>query len=375
MIKYFYVILITAVSLDCVNKNHFEENFNLISIKKSDLYGQQIIDTANTVIFEKVSSSYVGMLSLINNKFCFIDEKFCRKYNFDIEGKFINYNFDKGKSKSEIDGGNITGYTNLEYENHCIINGTKYSLYDNSYEKYKSGLLNVIKDRPVDATNPMIYTMSYDKFIIKSYNDYIYYNMTLQHPDYNFIENPTKFYNEARNLFVYDIVKGENVAMLGKYPELYKNSDHNQFSLINFDVSKKGYIYLSFEADENIYIYDSTFNPTVCFGIKGKDMDVNYPKLTTYEDFRTNYQEHRQKYSFYKDIIYIESFDFIARIYSKEISDRDGLQIYNKDYDLIADLLVPKGSKIAGSDSKYLYLYTINEIAEDIIILKIELKS
>lgn len=374
MMKHFLVLSVMVFILSCDKEQKFDEIFNHLNIKKIDLYDQQIVDQSDTLILEKTSLSYIGILSLIDNQFCFTDEKFCRKYNFQMDGKFIDYNFNKGKSKAEIDGENITGYTGTESGNHCIVSSTKYSLYDNSYRKYKSGILNVVKDKSIDATNPMIYTMSYDKFILKSYKNFIYYNMTLQHPEYNFIETPTKFYSQARNLFVYDYVKGENIAMIGRYPELYMNSGHNQFSLINFDVSKKGYIYLSFEADKNIYIYDNMFKPTVCFGVEGIDMDVNYPKLTTYEDFRANYQEHRQKYSFYKDILYVESFNLIARIYSKGIKNKDGLQIYNKDYDLIADLEVPKDSKIVGADLNYLYLYTINEMFEDIKILKIKLK-
>lgn len=375
MKNHFLIILATIFVIGCDGGSKFEENFNQLNVKELNLYNQQDVELSDTVVLERVPSSYVGKLSLVADTLCFLDEQFCRKYNFGKDGKFIDYNFNKGRSNKEIDSEMITGYVSLNTDNHCIVSSTRYFLYDNSYNKYKSGVLNAVSDRTFDPTNPMIYTLSYENFELKSHNNYIYYNVVLALPDFNFIDQTTEFYNQTRTLFVYDLNSDKIIAMLGKYPESYKSGDSNLFSLINFDVLDSGAIYLSFEANKNIYIYDAAFTPTVCFGIEGKDMDVSYPKLSTIEDFRVSHQSNRAKYSHYKDITYIESIGSIARVYSKGSPDKDGLQIYNKDYNLVADLKVPKGSKIAGSDSEYLYLYNINELLEEIVVLKIRLKQ
>lgn len=370
--KYCIILILFIFFVSC-DEQSSDEKFTHVECNQLSSYGQDVIDQCDTLSLEAIPSSYIGQLKFDDNKFYFVDEKFCRIYYFDMEGKFIIHKFNKGRSNTEITGDVVTGYTKLDNGNHCVVSSIVYSLYDTTYRRYKTKVLNTENGSIVDASNPAIYTMSYDKFILKTYKNFIYYNVTLQHPDFNFIEHPEITYYQASNLFIYDIEKDEVVGMIGKYPEMYRNSDHNQFSLINFDVNRSGFIYLSFEADENIYIYDSSFKPTICFGVAGKEMNVNYPKLTTYNDFRTNYVEHRQKYSFYKDILYLESFDYIARIYSKDTADRDGLQIYNNSNALIADLSIPKECKIAGADSKYLYLYNLDSGYENIKLYKIKL--
>lgn len=373
MKKQFLVLLVTLFIIGCGKGQKFEENFNQLSVKELNLYNQQVVVLSDTIILDKVPSSYIGKLGFKDDKFYFVDEKFCRKYNFEKDGKFIDYNFNKGKSNKEVDSEIINAYTSVQPDKHCVFSNSRYFLYDNNYDRYKSGNIFSGTDKTVDPANPMIYSISYTNLIFKSYGNYIYYNMALSHPGINFIDHTTDFYNGARTLFVYDVTTDKIVAMLGKFPEMYINGDHNQFSLINFDVSKNGSIYLSFEADKNIRVYDASFKPTVSFGIEGKDMDVSYSPLVTYENFAASYRDHRAKYSYYKDIMYLEPFGFVARAYAKSIPDKDGLQIYNKDYDLVADLEVPKGSKLAGADSKYLYLYTINELSEEVQILKIKL--
>lgn len=367
------LFLFTINLIGCSAVAEYQEDFEPVNSNIEYLYDQSFIDNSSKICINLPNTSLVGRLHIHDGDFLFVDNKFCRIYVFDSTGEFKNRFFDSGGGPSEIITREITGYTPLAGKGHFVIGGNNYMLFNSSCIKLAHGVLNNNENGKGDPSDPSIYTMSYEKFILRSHGDYVYYNMTLQHPKYNFVANPSVFYKTARNIFVADIKTGEVVEMLGKYPSMYKNGRHNQFSLINFDVDKYGGIVLSFEACETIYLYNENFEPTVCFGLKGRDMRTDYPALTTVSEFRDNYSSHRQNYSYYSDIEAIDDINYVARIYLKDSDTSDGIQIYNKNYALIADLSIPKGYKISGSYDKKLYLYRIDEMNDriDIIILKL----
>lgn len=359
MHKYTFYLLCLLIT-SCSRNASYQEKFEYIQANKEIIFRQSIVDSCKKITLDSIWSSYIGKLSLYGDKLYFADAKLGKVYVFNHNGKFISSNLGIGRSNKEIDGP-ITGYIMLNDSVNCIISSTRCVLYDSLFVRQKSTTLNRDNGKGLNAFNPSIYTMCYENFIVKSYKDKIYYNMTLQYPKYNFIEDKSYFYNNARPIFVANYNTDEFVTMIGKYPKCYLSGKHNQFSLVNFDISDKGYLYLSYEAENRIYIYDDNYNPTLCFGLDGEDMDTNYGYLTSIEEFRKNYYKHRNKYSYYRDIKYVNGLNYICRIYNKKESKHDGLQIYDSKGTLLADLLIPKGYKIAGSDLYSLYLYYVDE--------------
>lgn len=362
-------ILIVALSLSgCTDNTKFVENFNHYQSKLRIDDKQNGISPVKEIVLEKKTASYSGRVLYDDHFFYFVDKQTSRLNKFDKEGNFIKYVLGKGRSSHEVEG-EIEGFTKLENNKYCILSSILCSVYDSTFNRINRKILHKDSDnQEIVATNPYIYTLAYQNFILKSHKNTIVYNMVLQHPDLNFITHTNKFFENARNIFITDYETGKVIKMIGKFPPMYKNGDHSQFSLTNFDVTENGEILLSYEADENIYCYDSEYNPTISFGLKGKDIYTEYDKLSTFQEFGQQYANDRMNNGYYKEIKHIQQKDYVARIYKKGAESKDGLQIYDSNRDLIADIDINSGSSIAGYDEKYLYTYSINEGNQEIII-------
>ncbi len=315
---------------------------------------------ASVFRLDSIWSSYVGKLQFHNDGFCFIDERMCKIHIFDKFGKYIRSALGRGRSVKEIDG-DITGYTELPDGNKCISSGTKCMIYNKDFERTGQSDLNRDNGAGHNKNNPSLYSMDYFNFILKSAGNLIYYNVTLQHPDFNFIKDKESYYKNAKVIFAADRNSGDVVKMIGSYPECYLSGQYNQFSLVNFDVSTSGKVYVSYEASEKIFVYDESFNPSVCFGRPGRNMNMNCSTLLSFDSFSENFMKERDTYSYYRDIEYIDSSGDLYRLYVKDDKDHDGMQIYDSEGNLTGDIQIPKNLKIAGHDNENLYLYGIDE--------------
>lgn len=354
----------TLFFCQCTQRATIREEFKNIHSNDLSLYDHALVDSCEKMTIDLPLSSLVESMQITDNgDILYIDRKLCRIQVYDSLGILDTAFFGRGRGPSEIPTGEILGYTPLADGGHVVVGENTYMQFDASYQRTKHETLNLNGGggHTGDPSDPSIYTMSYDKFNLKSYNEYIYYNTVLANPDHNFTKNVSDFYNQARSLFVTDLKTGNVVAMLGQYPAIYRNGDHNQFFLVNFDVNDRGEIFLSYEASEKIYKYDTDFTPAVSFGLPGRDMRTDYPALTTIEALNNNAPAHRKEYSYYTDLEFMEKTETIARAYIKNSDTSDGLQLYDRNYDLTADLAIPKGYRIGGSHENKLYLYKINE--------------
>lgn len=317
-----------------------------------------------------VESSYVGMLNLSADTIYLIDKRLCRVFLFDKNGKYVSEALRVGSGPQDINSGIIDGYARIDDKDHLFIGPSNDCyLFDDSFNKQKLFIIDK-GTRGENATfeEPWIYTLCYENLIFKNYANYLYYNVFSEYEGLNFIDSPAEYFEKAHYLSKLNLQTGQVEEMLGKYPRIYTESRGlKQYSFVNFDISKKGNFYISFEADSLIYEYDESFTPLCAFGYPGRNLQLKEKNLFTFMDFADAYAACRKESGFYKGIKYVDETDMLFRVY-KRSSVGYGLQIY-RDKVLIGDVDVPDNFEVLGYSSPNYYATTgVDEEKEEIMI-------
>jgi len=278
--RIFFIFLFIAF-IACCNRVSKEEYEIDITSEKQIFIKTVKLDTLH---LDKIESSYLGFLRIIDDSLFFIDNRFCWIFSFDTTGSFFNRYLGQGKGPKELPTGIIDAYVNLEENQHMFI-GSSWDchLYNNDWERMKSYTINwqikhskeeMLKNPEPDM--PGLYSLMWDKLRVKSYNNYVYLPIESQHPTFNMVVSENYFKN-ARILAKMDYKTGVVEELLGKrspvYQE-YKNLGH--FSYFSYDIDTDGNFYVSFEPDSLIYKFDHHFKPLKTFGIAGDEMNTKY---------------------------------------------------------------------------------------------------
>ncbi len=327
------------------------------------------------VPLDTILSSYLGKVITYKKHLLFIDKKFCYAYLFDHSGKLLKRYLGKGHSPKEIPVDEITGYSINEHNEIIIFSDLLYFVYDSTFTlKYYKTIKTDTRSRqqPKQGDNPFIYGWPYDKFVIHSHDSKLYY--TAINKVYNYMTESKTFFSECFTILQVDAKTGIPEKTLGPYPPLYQKRTLCQIPYCNFDFDQEGNLYISYEADSLIYKFDKNHKNVKAFGWSGRNMDCDYLTLSPQASIRSLYLQERDTKGYYDQLLYIAPLRQLCRIYQKGGKDTtDGLQLYNYQNQLIADFDIPKGFRIAGYISPYLYLYKIDEENEKIQCIKLNL--
>ncbi len=185
----------------------------------------------------------------------------------------------------------------------------------------------------------------------------MYHGLSSDNPDFSYFFTNDQFIKDSYRVGVIDMTTGEALPPIIKgFPEIYESDPfkYTVFDGVAFDFDKDGNIYLGFQADSMIYVFNKDLKPEKAFGAAGSDMDISYYRIQTMEDTKY-FEPNVTTKGFYSWIEYIDETGICFRSYKKgSHSQYDGLQIY-KDGRLIADTEVPKGLNVTGYSAPYYY--------------------
>lgn len=293
----------------------------------------------------------------------FIDNK-SNKINFDTTGKHINTQ----------SGGNLLGsdetvtLTHAYLPNNDLItlsNALGYHTYDNNHMikdtfsiLYKRSTGNIPEqlDTYVSSTT--------DRHLVcRAYGQEIFVNVKGMNPDFNpFTTDLDYYFPEAYNIRSVDLTTKAFSKLFAKgYPNNYSEKSETKriFYNIDFDIDKKCNFYVSYEADSLIYVFDRNNTPITSFGYQGVDMNTDYLALHSVEEWAEFAPKEEGNKGHYGWVEYIDETNTLFRSYKKgPHSEYDGLQIY-RDNKLIADVEVPKGTRITGYIAPYYYTHIL----------------
>jgi hypothetical protein len=364
------IILLIILCYACNNK----ENCRYFILPESNAKTLKIHELSlDTFLLSPLESSYLGEICLKNDTILFVDKKFCWIFAFDSNGKFLRRYLGRGGGPMELNTGTIDGFGFLPNNSYIFIGGgNDFHIHNHHFEREKSFVVKYLSEI---GKRFHIYTKTYEKLIVKTYDNFLYYNVVCEYPKFNFIKTPSSFFEEAYVIAKLDLSTGYIVDMLGGYsPAYWEYETKRQFSFTNFDIDKDGNFYVNFEADSLIYVYDQNYQIKKSFGFQGKDMNLEYASLSTINDFRYNYRNEREKCGFYDWLTYDDASGLLFRSYRKgNWQPTDGLQIYDGTT-LIGDVSVPKQFKVLGYIEPYFYAKaTIDEDNERIVLYKFKL--
>lgn len=185
----------------------------------------------------------------------------------------------------------------------------------------------------------------------------MYHGLSSDNPAFSYFFTNDEYIKASYRIGVIDMTTGEALPPIIKgFPEIYE-SDPFKYTFFDgtaFDFDKDGNLYLGFQADSMIYVFNMDLKPEKAFGKAGSDMDLSYYRIQTMDDTKY-FEPNVTTKGFYSWIEYIDETGICFRSYKKgSQSQYDGLQIY-KDGRLTVDAEVPKGFKVTGYSAPYYY--------------------
>lgn len=194
------------------------------------------------------------------------------------------------------------------------------------------------------------------------YDGKMYMGMTSDNPAFAYFFTNTEYLENSYRIGIVDLKSGEALPMAVKgFPSVYESDPYKytSFDCVDFDIDNEGNMYLGFQADSSIYVFDKEFRTKFAFGVAGSAMDLSYNKIQTESDLPF-FMENIETKGYYSRIEYIDETGICFRSYKKgSHAQYDGLQIY-KDGDLIGDCEVPKSFKVTGYVAPYYYSQVFN---------------
>jgi len=378
MKKLIIIMVLTGLFISC-NKVS-KENVLIEKSKAKKIRLNNIV--LDTIILDKIQSSYFGFLTINNDTLQFVDSRFCWVFLFDKNGKFIKRVLGQGKGPKEISTGVIDSYVTLEDGRHLFV-GSSWDchIFSKHWIRLQEYRINwQIKHTKEEMLSnpkpdmPGLYTLMYDKLEIRIKDNYAYLPIESQHPKFN-MANSRNYYENARILAKMDINTGAITELIGRRSEEYsKYSFIPQFSYFSFDIAGQDFFCVSFEPDSLIYKYDKNMELLSIFGFNGTEMDKNYIETNSIPAVQKIYKKERNTKGYYTWIEYFDQHDLLFRAYQKGAhTQNDGLQIYQHGI-LIADVNVPKGMNIEGYIEPYYYSNAIiDEMNETMKVYRFKL--
>ena len=365
-----FVFIVCSTFFGCKKT---EDSFKIaLTVNKPNIFQIKL----DTIIVKHPNTSFQGFFDLDTTKknFLFFDELFSTVSYFNYNGIHINTNLSKGEGPKQVKG--IQHYLKNKNEN-FILNGWSIYTFNDNWEKLKTSTLKweTKKSNKELEQNPLpdekgIYEVKYFNNDWSLNTDNIIFNIESAHPKYNgyFKTTAREYFKTAKIWAVANTKSGEIKTINGRYPSVYaKKSNIPNFSNWYFDFYNDS-IYVNFEADSLIYVYDKGFLPSKAFGLSGKIKNDNYRKTETYDDAMQGFQTDRRKYGYYYSLKCFPEKSLVFRCYKVGTSqDTENININNPDDEnpmrmqiyqnevLVGDVSVPNRFKIIGTDGTYFY--------------------
>lgn len=322
----------------------------------------------DTVFVNLPKFSYLGFWKMDGSQLLYFDKMYGAVSIFDKIGKFVSTPLPKGKGPREIDSWCKNGSNNVLFE------GCRIYQYDSKWQKIKVSSLNtdstISKKELIDKPKASYLEVYEVKYFQNNHtmldSTHVLFNIESPHPKFNgYFSAFAKAYYQQANIFArVNINTGKWEKNLLHYSDYYvAHPNVANFSNWSYDMDASK-LYLNFDADSLIYVYDKQLKPLYAFGRKGVNMNQKYIETTTYKEAIKVFSQERAAKGFYSTIKRIAKLDLTFRCYTTGNSEADifddddannrRMQIY-KGTVLVGDVQVPSRFNIIGYDENFIY--------------------
>ena len=345
MNKLFYAGCTAVLFLSLVS---CEDKKNVVAGEKSITIEAVQVDTI--AVGQLENTSYTGFSGVCEDSLYFYDGVLGYYYKLGLDGtvgkKRLGLGHGPGEIPTRVDGVSYSPETKLLFGPGSTYDGYTYDESTNTVTRHT---MKAPKwDDPYRS--PDSYSI-WDEYIQVSYKNYIFYNILNEVKPFMVDGDALE---KSAIIMRYDTNNEEMVA-LGNFSKFVVDNQNRVRHLphIYFDVAEDGTFFVTFQADPSIYHYDKDFNLIASFGFEGEEMDTDYTESTLgMESFGIAYETDIEKVGFYTWLKHVGDYTF--RSYRKTATaEKEGLQVYDSNYNLIADVEVPKGLKVTGKIGDY----------------------
>ena len=369
----------------CENKSATEEepsvSFNSPITNNKKIHYQTL--HLDSLLLDPVPTSFVGKISIPDNRLLFIDQKLCWVFEFDSTGKLVSTHIGQGKKPDELPTKKISFFAPTSEGGYFFI-GSSWDcfVFDRHFHRTDDYEINWHlanpKNEPAQRPDPSqtdVYSLAYTLSNILIDHNTIYLPLFAQARTFN----PTTpgYDADARVLATMDIRDGYVNKLMGRLSPMYLNNKAIQtLSYLSFDLVPGDKMLISYPADSLIYVSDRNFHILSRFGASGRAINTDYIPLDHPLNLWKVWYKQTQEKGYYRSIKYIPQRQLLFRSYQKDkYPASDGLQIYRGDT-LVADLDVPRGFNVEGYIAPFFYSNSfMNEEKETITIYKFKLDS
>lgn len=367
-----------------------QQDFKIENSKENILIKNISIDSISLKIS---NTSYVGFLHFQDNQIYFFDEILATLFLFDKSGKSQDTYLGKGESPKEVK--NLQNYLKINQKNY-IFYGWDIYVYNQDWVRQQSMRIDWQVEQSLKEleSNPKpsykgIYEIKYfNNRFLKLNNDYLLTNIESSHPLFNgYFQNTAYSYFKSAFLFAkINLHSGKVERLVGKYPPIYvENPNIPIFANWYADTDMEN-LFVSFEADSLIYVFDKQLRLQRAFGRKGLDMNQNYRKTENYDEYQQFFRSERNTKGYYSNIKYFKENDILLRVYSQGTSTANGkldqdvaifqrMQIY-KGTTLIGDVAVPPRFRVLAYENGYYYADgVVDELNERLYLYKFKISK
>jgi len=317
----------------------------------------------DTVLLEPNQSSQIGSFYLKGDALFYVDKAYGLIEEFTVEGE------SKGIRKRELDGPEeLQGVSELipTKEGFIVRHDWSFYQYDSNWEFIGKSLFqsastvsyDEMMDNPKGEYMEMYELLHYNPKTVQLPDGHLVIKLDVEHPIFNaFISR--EYYRESRVLGKVNLFNGMMVEMLGTRPDTYEEYSFIPFHvMLDYHWTADNSIYVTYEADSMIYVYDRSWKLKETFGAAGIDINTDYLESQNLDvAFESKYFYHsRKNEGFYKDIFVDEENELVFRTYRQGSDSQDLLdETYNplrmqifREGKLLGDFSVPGRFRILG---------------------------
>lgn len=354
------VLIMMALS-SCGGPGNPYDQIKRLPVERSELTHSSI--GLEKVQLDSVNCSGESISGIVKSGkiYCY-DIYFCWLYEFNADGTLVGRYMGYGRGPEEsMVRECITGAMSADGEFAIAGSTLDFEYFTESHKV--ANYFRLVNNKASKAPKEYLaYSNPVFDAVSRLYDGKMYLGMTSDSQDFSYFFTNTKYLADSYRIGVIDLMSGTALPMEVKgFPSVYESDPYKytSFDCVDFDIDCEGNMYLGFQADSSIYVFDSGFKPKYAFGVAGSEMDLSYNKIQTESDIRFFTQNIETK-GCYSWIEYVDETGVCFRSYKKGTHvPYDGLQIYQNGK-LIGDCEVPKSFKVMGYIAPYYYSQVYN---------------
>lgn len=359
-----YLVLLCATS--CVQKTNIKEEYENLGKLGGVASEERNIIYVDTLKISSSETSLKGHWSIMDNKLCFADGYIVKVIMYDTLGNKLSSFFSRGRGPREFLSPPLSFFP-LENGNYFYSDSDQF-LYIVSpcpeFEKLtETNLLravlplhntedhinNLLKNP--DPEDYAMYEICLQSRDFIEYKGSVLFPVTTDHIKFNGYERAFSgnFYKYAYNIMSLDTSNLNINRLFCRYPVVYESKNIPNFKNCHMSTDGK-YLYVGFEAEPNIYIYDENFEIIGYFGEPVSEINTDYPETSTYDQSCKLNKTHRMEHGYYSYVSHYGEFLFREYIVP---GGAKGIQIYDGHNLVCSQLLKDSDFTVIG----YIYPY------------------